>query len=126
MNVTKKLLQVFVIPEHLGRQNVVRRVQWVLQFELNGVSSDAFVETFLDIQDLQNYIPANEIGNERLLQWAFDAQGGDSFVAQITAHHEEQLQYKLQCAGQEPYTQGFDLEPPSVVYTPNAIPAAVA
>lgn len=122
MNVTRLLANVFVIPEHAGRQNVVRRVHWILRFEKNGFHSNAFVETFLDIENLQNYIPANEIGNERVLQWAFDAQGGENFVAQIQPYHDEQIEHQIQCAGQEVYTDGFEVITQS---PPGHIPSAV-
>jgi hypothetical protein len=109
MNITRSLHSVFVIPSLSGRENVVSRVHWQLRFEENGLHSDAFVETFLDTSSLNDFMPANEIGNERLLQWAYDAQGGDSFVAQIQPHHEEAIAYQVACAGQIPYSQGFDL-----------------
>ena len=122
MNTTRFLVNVFVLPEHAGRQNVVRRVRWVIRFEKDGFTSDAGVETFLNVDNIQNFIPVNEIGTQRVLQWAFDAQGGESFVSEIQPYHDEQIAYQIQCAGQQEHTDGFDVvtqtplrEMPSVV-----------
>jgi hypothetical protein len=109
MNTSRSLIAVFVTPSLSGHENVVSRVHWQLRFDENGIHSDAFVETFLDTSSLNDFVPANEIGNERLLQWAYDAQGGDLFVAQIQPHHEEVIAHQVACAGQVPYSQGFDL-----------------
>lgn len=112
-NISKHLLQVLVYPEYGGQQNVVRRVHWFVKFERSGFSTNAFVETFLDVDGIPDFIPANQIGTERLLQWAFDAQGGDAFIAQIQPYHEEQLDHAVATAGQVPYTEGFDLFVPT-------------
>ena len=109
MNITKQLNQVFVIPEHNGNQNVIRRVLWCLCFEKDGVVSEAGVETFLDVDNIQNFIPINEVGDDRLLEWVFAAQGGDAFIDFLRPHHEEQLNYAKQCAGLETYSTNFNL-----------------
>lgn len=112
MNITKHLQSVFTYPQHQGHPNVIRRVRWILRFERDGLTSEAGVETFLNVDAIENFIPANEIGTERILQWAYDAQGGDAFVSQLLAVHEEQLNYKAACAGQEIYSEGFDFGVP--------------
>jgi hypothetical protein len=109
MNITKQLNHIFVIPEHNGNQNVIRRVLWCLRFEKDGVVSDAGVETFLDVDNIQNFIPANEVGDDRLLEWVFAAQGGDALIDYLRPHHEEQLKYAKQCAGLETYYTNFNL-----------------
>lgn len=108
MNITRALVTVYVYPEYAGRTNVVRRVQWILRFEEDGFSSDAYVETFLSVDDITNFIPANEIGTDRVLQWAFDAQGGDAFVDTLRPYHAEQIAYQKSISGQQSYTDGFD------------------
>lgn len=121
-NISKQIQAVYVIPEHSGQQNVIRRVMWSIKFERGGFSSTAFVETFLDISVLDQFIPANEVGNERVLQWAFDAQGGDDFIASIQSHHEEQIDYAASIAGHVMFFDGFETFAPPV--TPQ-IPSAV-
>lgn len=113
ISTSKLLIAVHVIPEHAGRQNVVRRVMWILRFSREGLNSDAFVETVLDVDSLENFIAANEIGTERLLQWAFEAQGGNAFVAHLQPRHEEQINYAASIAGQVPFTDGFDIYTPT-------------
>lgn len=122
MNITRALVAVFVHPEYAGRQNVVRRVHWVLKFEDAGTVSNAFVETFLDVDNITNFIPANQIGNDRVLQWAFDAQGGDAFVDSLREYHAEQINYKKSIAGQQLYTDGFDIVIPT---SAPSVPATV-
>jgi len=122
MNVTKNLVKVFVIPEHAGHQNVIRRVLWNIRFEQDGATSDAGVETFLDVDNIQTFIPADQVGNDRLLEWVYAAQGGDAFLAQIQPFHEEQVAYAKQCNALQTYTTGFDF---MTGVTPTTIPAAV-
>lgn len=122
MNITKKLIKVFVLPEHGGRQNVVRRVHWIVVFEDDGHSSVAFAETFLDVDALQDFIPANEVGTERVLDWAFQAQGGDAYIAEIQPYHAEQIAYNKMCAGQTEFRDGFEFHRPM---TQTNIPADV-
>lgn len=122
MNITRALVAVYVYPEFAGRMNVVRRVQWLLRFEENGFSSGGYVETFLNVDDITNFIPANEIGTDRVLQWAFDAQGGDAFVETLRPYHAEQIAYQKSIFGQQSYTDGFDF----IVQTaPPTVPTSV-
>lgn len=107
MNITRTLMAVFVYPEHAGRTNVVRTVHWNIEFEDGGMRSNAFIETNLNVDNLTNFIPANEIGNERVLQWAFDAQGGNAFLDIIRPYHEDQIAQKKELARQQFYTDGF-------------------
>ena len=123
-NKTKMLKNVFVLPEHNGYQNVISRVHWALRFENEGVTSDAFIETLLDVNNTQNFIPANQVGNELALQWAYDTQGGDAFAAQLEPFHVEQINYKKACAGQVLYSDGFDL-PSAQTGTSQGIPTEV-
>lgn len=122
MNITRTLVAVFVYPQYAGRTNVVRRVHWVLKFEDAGIVSNAFVETFLDVDNITNFIPANQIGNDRVLQWAFDAQGGDAFVDSLRQYHAEQINYQKSIAGQQSYTDGFTIVPPT---TSPSVPTTV-
>lgn len=108
ISTSKHLVAVHVSPDYAGRQNVVRRVVWALRFSRDGFISDAFVETVLSVDSLENFIPANEIGTERLLQWAFEAQGGNAFVAHLQAYHEEKINDEASIAGQVPFTDGFE------------------
>lgn len=109
MNISKVLVNVFTLPEYQGRQNVICRVHWVVRFEEDGFSSTAGVETFFDVDNIQNFIPANEVGNQRILQWATDVQGGDAFMAQLSAIHGEDIKHQKQTAGQQAYSEGFVL-----------------
>lgn len=122
MNITKQLVRVFVLPQHNGMQNVIRRVHWIITFEQDGYSSVAFAETFLDVDNIQNFIAADQVGTNRLLDWAYEAQGGDAYVAQIQPYHLDQIQYQKNCSDQEEYSNGFDLLPPVV---PTNIPSQV-
>lgn len=122
MNITKQLTDVFVIPEHNGHQAVIRRVLWEIHFEKDGVKSVAGVETFLSVDNIQNFIPADQVGNDRLLEWVLAAQGGDNFIAHLRPHHEEQINYAKHCASLEAYSTNFDLIKPAA---PPTLPAAV-
>lgn len=115
MNITRVLAAVYVYPEHMGRVNVIRRVDWFLCFEEGGFRSDAFIETTLDVDNITNFIPANQVGNDRVLQWAFDAQGGEGFVDLIRGHHADEIAQKKAIAQLQSYVDGFSFDLPSAL-----------
>lgn len=122
MNITKQLFKVFVLPTYNSQPNVVRRVHWLVTFEEDGFTSTGFVETFINVDNLQDFIPADQIGTERVLQWAFEAQGGQSYIDQIAPYHAEQIAFEKLRAGQQEFTEGFELHSPTV---PTSIPAQI-
>jgi hypothetical protein len=109
MNTSRHLVSVFVQPSNGAYENVIARVMWVIRFEEDGFTSEAFVETFLDTNTIENFIPANQVGNSQVLQWAFDTQGGEGFVQSIQPRHEQEIAYKRSTAGQVEYVDGFEL-----------------
>lgn len=109
MNTSRHLVSVFVQPSNGTHENVISRVMWVLRFEEGGFTSDALVETFLNTGEITDFIPANQVGNDRVLQWAFDAQGGETFVQAVQAHHEQQIAYKRSISEHVEYVDGFTL-----------------
>jgi hypothetical protein len=113
MNITKTLAAIYVLPEFNGYQNVIRRVMWGIQFEDSGHISEATVDTVLPIDSIEQFIPANQVGNEQVLQWAYDAQGGAAFLAQLEPFHTDQIYFKKACVGIQPYSEGFDI--PAVI-----------
>jgi hypothetical protein len=109
MNSTKKLLEIFVIPDSNGYKDVIFRVIWAIDFEDGGFVSTAGFETFLPVDNIQNFIPANQVGTARLLQWVYDVQGGDVFLEQIKAFHADRILYEKANAGTQRYFEGFDV-----------------
>lgn len=112
MNITKQLANVFVVPEQDGKQNVIRRVHWLITFEDGGYESTGFVETFLDVDNSQEFIACTQVGNSRLLEWAYAAQGGDAYLDEILPFHAEQIKLKKLRSGQVSFTAGFELVQP--------------
>lgn len=94
MNITRKLFGVGVTPQSGERANVVTRVRWGLQFERDGFVSMAYIETFLDISELSNFKPIDELTKEQIIQWAFDKDNGDSIIATQWEHHDNTLRYE--------------------------------
>jgi hypothetical protein len=122
MNISKHLVSVFVQPSNGAHENVISRVIWVVRFEEGGFTSDALVETFLDTGAIVDFIPANQVGNDRVLQWAFDAQGGETFVESVKARHEQEIAYKRSISGHIEYVDGFELMSSQM---PRSIPKVV-
>jgi hypothetical protein len=122
MNTSRHLVSVFVQPSNGTYENVIARVMWVIRFEEDGFTSDAFVETFLDTGAIVDFIPANQVGNDRVLQWAFDAQGGETFVQSLQVRHGEEIAYKRSIAGHVEYVDGFELMSSQM---PRSIPKVV-
>lgn len=112
MNISKHLISVFVLPSKGEHQNVICRVVWMLRFEEDGHQSDALVETILPTDNISDFVPANEVGNERVLEWAYNAQGGEALVAELSPYHTDQINYAKLCVGHVPFTDGFVLPAP--------------
>lgn len=112
MNITRKLFGVAVTPQSGQHSNVVTRVRWGLEFERDGFTSTAYIETFLDISKLSNFKPIEELTKERVVQWAFDAQNGEQIIAEQWAHHESMIRYaELQASVQEYHGLPLDATP---------------
>lgn len=109
MNITRKLFGVAVTLQSGQHSNVVTRVRWGLEFERGGFTSLAFIETFLNIADLSNFTPVEQLTKEQIIQWAFDTQNGDQIIAEQWAHHESMISYAALQASVVEY-QGIPLD----------------
>jgi hypothetical protein len=112
MNITRKLYGVGVKPQVGTHSNVVARVHWGLEFERDGFTSVAFIETFLNTSALESFTPIEQLSKEQVLQWAYDAQDGDRLIAEQSFHHDLMLQYEANRVGVVPYPD-FPTDPTS-------------
>lgn len=102
--VTPKLHAVHVFENKDGHANVIGMVQWAVEFQQGDFVSRAGIETFLDVSDLSNFVPIEQVTREQVLAWAFAAQGGDSFIENIRPYHESDIEVQTRRSGMVVYT----------------------
>tara|TARA_E500000318_G_scaffold109753_1_gene123446 strand:+ start:1259 stop:1588 length:330 start_codon:yes stop_codon:yes gene_type:complete len=84
--------EVHVYPELNGRQNVIERVVWILNFHDGDFTSSANIETYLEVSgDLDDFIDADDVTDEQIYQWVLEKQGGNAFLDMLLQMHTENL-----------------------------------
>ncbi len=111
MNITYKLYEVGVLPNIGAHQNVVARVRWGIEYEDGGAVSSAAGESLLQIADLSNFTPIEQLTREQVLDWAFASHGGDSFLQELLTYHTQQVNYQKAQMGIVNYTNHFQFDP---------------
>jgi len=114
MNISYKLYEVGVLPTLKNLQNVVARVRWGIEYEEDGITSCAAGESLLDTDNIENFVPINELSREQVLDWAFQVHGGQKFLNQLLTYHTEQINYQKAQIGVVPDTVHFALDPVNV------------
>lgn len=96
-----------VYPEHQGNSNVIRVVTWNINFyneEFPDVVTVGQAETLLpEPTPGAGFSDIAQLTKGGILQWAFEAAGGEQFIEQLRPAHEEHLAYLLQKAGTVEY-----------------------
>jgi hypothetical protein len=94
MSISKqfKILSVKAEPQLHDKANVITYVFWAVQFDMDGHSNQAVVETLINFDPESVFIPAENLTKEQILSWALAAQGGDEFIERLEYHHTIQLQ----------------------------------
>jgi hypothetical protein len=127
MNITYKLYEVGVLPTVGGHQNVVARVRWGIEYEESGVVSMAAGESLLNVNDIQSFIPIEQLSREQVIDWAFATHGGDSFLQTMLTYHTQQVNYQKAQIGIVNDTTIFQLDqPPGSQVVGQTIPQSVA
>jgi len=94
------LVALKTIPEQDGKTDVCKVVQWEVNFfdttYPEQVWSVAGVETVLNTETLPNmFVEYSDLTQQQILQMALDHQGGDAFLSELMAYHEDELQVKM-------------------------------
>jgi hypothetical protein len=94
MSISKqfKILSVKAEPQLHDKENVITYVFWAVQFDMDGHSNQAVVETLINFDPDSVFIPAENLTKEQILSWAIAEQGGDEFIERLEYHHTIQLQ----------------------------------
>jgi hypothetical protein len=109
--ISRLLFEVGVRPEYDGKSNVVQRVRWGLSFEKDGFIVLSYFETFLTLGDLNPFTPIGNLSKAQVLDWAYQHENGDEFIAKNLPFQEQQLQYaKLQAENVD--YPNFPVDPP--------------
>jgi hypothetical protein len=94
MSISKqfKILSVKAEPQLYDKENVITFVIWAIQFDMDGYSNRALIETVVNFDPESAFTPAQELTKEQILSWVISAQGGETFLEQLEYHHTLQLQ----------------------------------
>lgn len=97
--------EVNVYPEHNGQQNVIRRVIVRVTFSKDGAESVGIIESVLNVSDLSNFVPIEQLTDQQIIDWAINAQGGEALLSNLEAVHQEELSYRATFAGTVKYVR---------------------
>lgn len=92
LNKQFKLYKVKVEPTLGDKTDVVLYVLWGIEFELDGYTNKALIETLLNFDPNADFVPIEDLTKEQILEKAIAAQGGNQFVDQLEYHHRLQLE----------------------------------
>jgi len=92
-----KVLEIFVIPEQGGQNNIVKKVTWRVTFFdpdfRRTVMTQAKILTYLDTDTLSDsFVDYSLITQSQILQLCLDHEGGSSFLQNLQGLHEPVLQ----------------------------------
>lgn len=90
---TYEIMDVFVYPEKEAFSNVIGKVRLKITFSRNGVSTQGIVEAMLNTDSLSQdtFIPVDQVSTDTLANWVIQANGGEEFLTQLKAIHNEEL-----------------------------------
>lgn len=94
LNYNLFLEEVGVYPLFLEKENVIQRVIWRVVFsdtELEDEHITYYAETLLDINNISNFIQIEDLTKDQILEWALNAQGGQSYIDNISLSAEKRL-----------------------------------
>lgn len=116
MNHTFKITGVHAIPAHLGRENVVAKVNWEIVFSQDGQESLAAGETFIDTNVGEEFTPLEQVTAQQIQDWVLAKEGGDAFITMLEGIHGPMLANKAVAAKVVPAATSFALATPTVVH----------
>ena len=94
--INKRLLRIDVTD--VGElTDVIARVEWLIEFVLcEGVTSEATVCTELELDDIdpKDFMPIQEMTQDKILSFCLAKQGGDEFIKHLLEMHSEPLAQK--------------------------------
>jgi len=94
--INKRLLRIDVTD--VGElTDVIARVEWLIEFVLcEGVTSEATVRTELEFDDIdpKDFMPIQEMTQDKILSFCLAKQGGDEFIKHLLELHSEPLAQK--------------------------------
>ena len=94
--INKRLLRIDVTD--VGElTDVIARVEWMVEFVLcEGVPSEATVRTELELDDIdpKDFMPIQEMTQDKILSFCLAKQGGDEFIKHLLELHSEPLAQK--------------------------------
>jgi len=91
--------KMYVFPKKGDNVNVVGKVDWAVTFSRNGVTSTGVGETLLGTDNIEYFVPIDEITENVVIQWVIAKEGGQQFIQRLQQIHEPNLQYQEKMAG---------------------------
>ena len=107
LNYDFKITNVEALPQHLGYENVVVKVQWVAEYSRNGFKSIGAGVTRFSPDTLENFIPLAQVTERQMADWVVNAEGGEAFVKMLAKAHERYIREQELDAIAQPVALGF-------------------
>lgn len=89
------LEEVGVYPLLLEKENVIQRVTWRTVFYDSELKDNERItyhaETLLDTNNISNFIQIEDLTKDQILEWALSAQGGQTYIDNISLSAEKRL-----------------------------------
>ncbi len=95
MNLTFKITGVLALPQLAEHENVVARVDWAVAAQEGSLFSKGGGQTLLDTTEITDFVPADQLTEEQLIQWVIAAEGGQKFLDDLTAFHVALLKQRV-------------------------------
>lgn len=110
---TFKKIRVFTDPSIPDHENVISKVDWTVEFTDGVNKAIAGGTSNIDTSNLQNFIPAENVTDELLMQWCV----GDN-IKQLLEFHSKELE-KLAKESKLVLYYGEAIQPPQQIHIPN-------
>ncbi len=95
MNYTFKITNIKAFSS-ATEKNRICFISWLIQFEKQGFISVGAGETVLDISTtIENFIPIEDVTEEKLISWVVSKEGGDAFITMLTQIHESNIELQI-------------------------------
>jgi hypothetical protein len=115
MNHTFHITGLFTLPTHGALSNVLAKVQWEIVFAQDGHESIAGGETLLDVDNIEQFTPFEQVTAAQVSDWVLTKEGGQTFIDMLTDIHKSILEQKAVDAKVVKATPSFQLAQPASV-----------
>ena len=105
MNIEFTIKKVYVFPQRGEHTNVIGKLDWEVRLSEGLAESMGMGETLLDVDNIANFVPAEQVTNEQMIEWVKAAEGGEAFLMTLRQIHAPHIALKSRQLGLVPWQQ---------------------